>query len=462
MRLYNSLTQQKETHQPLTENTVKLYVCGMTVYDHCHIGHARPMVVFDVLVRYLRSIGKTVYYARNITDIDDKIIQRAAQLKLPFEQLTAEMIASMHQDQQALGLLKADMEPRATEFLPQMIDFVSKLIDQGVAYVAGGDVYFSVEKFPDYGCLSKRNIEDLQAGARVEVNQAKRSPLDFALWKSAKPGEPSWSSPWGEGRPGWHLECSVMSTELLGVPFDIHGGGMDLKFPHHENEIAQSEACYHQGYANTWMHVGLLQVDGEKMSKSLGNFVTIKDALKQYHPEVLRYFMLSGHYRSPVNYTQDTLQGLYNSLSRWYNAIKGVEYQDAEVIPEYIKKFAAAMQDDLNTPEVFAICSELTREINRCKESEKSQDLKTAAAYVATLKQIANTLGLLQEDPQAFLQGEVDDQEAEYINRLIAERKTARQQKNWQRADEIRNELEKMRVVVEDAAGSTTWYKEKI
>lgn len=457
IQVYNSLTKSKAPLVPLVDNHVRLYVCGMTVYDYNHIGHARSMIVFDVIVRYLRYRGVKVTYVRNITDIDDKIINRAQENDEPVNDLTARFIDALHEDERALNVLSPDHEPRATEYIETIIELIQTLIDNDIAYVAdNGDVYFSVERFDEYGKLSHRDIDSLIAGARVEISEAKQAPLDFVLWKMAKPGEPQWSSPWGEGRPGWHIECSAMSTKLLGQPFDIHGGGMDLKFPHHENEIAQSEAAHKKQFANVWMHVGLLQINDEKMSKSLGNFFTIREVLDEHDAEVIRYFMISGHYRSPVNFTQDTLQQIRTSLEHLYIALRGLSEAEPNA-GDFAARFYAAMDDDFNTPDALAVIFDMAHEINRLREGGQ---LEAAAALGAAMREFGSLFAILQQDPDAFLQGELQTDQVEKIDTLIAAREQARAEKDWGESDRIRDELTAMGVVLEDTPDGTVWRKE--
>ncbi|MFI8480982.1 cysteine--tRNA ligase [Pseudomonas sp. NPDC078700] len=455
LTIYNTLSKTKEELKPLVGNHVRMYVCGMTVYDFCHIGHARVMVAFDVIARWLRFRGYELTYVRNITDIDDKIIRRAQENGESFEVLVDRMIAAMHEDEARLSVLRPDMEPRATGHIPGMHEMIQTLIDKGFAYAPGnGDVYYRVGKFVGYGKLSRKKIEDLRIGARIEVDESKEDPLDFVLWKGAKPGEPSWLSPWGEGRPGWHIECSVMSTCCLGETFDIHGGGPDLVFPHHENEIAQSEAATGKLYANAWMHAGAVRVDGEKMSKSLGNFFTIREVLEKYHPEVVRYFLVSSQYRSPINYSEDSLKEAKGALERFYHALKGLPEVAVAGGEAYAERFAAAMDDDFNSPEACAVLFEMVREINRLRDT----NLDAAAGLAARLKELASVLGVLQLEPEAFLQagaeGKVDAAE---VDGLIAARLQARADKNWAESDRIRDQLTAMGVVLEDGKGGTTW-----
>jgi len=456
IHIYNSLTRKKEPFTPITPGKVRLYVCGMTVYDYCHLGHARVMVVFDMAVRYLRARGYEVNYIRNITDIDDKIIRRAAENKEDINALTGRFIQAMNEDAAALGVIPPDSEPRATVHMPQILGMIGKLVERGFAYQAKNrDVYFHVRKFAPYGALSGKTLDELKIGARVEVGEDKDDPLDFVLWKAAKPGEPQWDSPWGAGRPGWHIECSAMSTTCLGNHFDIHGGGMDLKFPHHENEIAQSEASTGEKFANSWMHVGFVRLNEEKMSKSLGNFFTVREVLKKFDPEVVRYFILGSHYRSPLDYSDETLQGAKGALTRLYLALKDLPAAaEAPGAAAYEERFYAAMDDDFNTPGAVAVLFELARDINKLREDGPA----AAAPLGAVLRRLGGILGLLQREPQAFLQGGaangLTDQE---IEALIARRTEARKRKNWAESDRIRDELKAQGVILEDKAGQTTW-----
>lgn len=448
--IYNTKAQQKEVFKPIDPNKIGIYVCGITVYDYCHIGHARTFVAFDIIVRYLKHKfgAKHVTFVRNITDIDDKIIKRAQENNESTNDLTARFIAAMHEDEVNLGLLRPDQEPKATEYMPQMIALVQKLIAKDHAYAAdNGDVYYKVRSFKDYGCLAKRNLEDLAVGARVDVNEAKHDPLDFVLWKAAKPGEPQWDSPWGPGRPGWHLECSAMSMDLLGETFDLHGGGFDLIFPHHENECAQSEAATGKEFVKSWLHVGFLQINKEKMAKSTNNFVTIKDVLKGVTAEELRYFMISGHYRSPLEYSLEQVRNAKQPLERLYTAISSVQ-TTAPIAKDthYEKDFYASMDDDFNTPEAVAVLFDLAKAIN------KATDEAQAASLVALLKQLGGILGLLQQDAVAVL-GKVSLENLDqHVQELIAARVVARQNKDWAEADRIRDELTKLGVSLEDTA----------
>ncbi|MEE9451856.1 MAG: cysteine--tRNA ligase [Gammaproteobacteria bacterium] len=459
LKIYNSLTRQKQEFKPRVPNQVGIYVCGMTVYDYCHLGHARSMVSFDMVVRYLRARGYQVHYVRNITDIDDKIIHRAQEAEEDYQTLTAKFIKAMQEDIKALNILPADEEPRATQYMDSIIDLIQRLIDNNVAYITEeGDVYYAVDQFERYGELSRKDLQGQEAGARVEVVDSKRNPLDFVLWKSAKPGEPHWPAPWGTGRPGWHVECSAMAIECLGENFDIHGGGYDLQFPHHENEIAQSEAATGKTFANFWMHVGFLQIDRQKMSKSLGNFFTIREVLQQYHPETIRYFLLSSHYRSQLNYSLDNLTSAEEALTRFYIALRDMDLASSAVPAEksgYEQRFNAAMDDDFNTPEALAVLFELTREINRLRES----DNKAADPLVALLKKLAAILGLLDHKANDFLQWGSSRDEVKTIEDLVTARNEARQQKNWQEADRLRGVLTSMNVELEDQASGTVWRK---
>lgn len=468
LKIYNSLTRAKEAFRPIIPGQIRMYVCGMTVYDYCHVGHARVLVVFDTVVRYLRARGFKVTYVRNITDIDDKIIQRANELQEPIEALTARFIEAMHEDAQKLGVKPPDLEPRATESMDQILAMIRDLVDKGYAYVASnGDVFYDVSRFEEYGKLSGKDIQDLRVGSRVEVNESKDDPLDFVLWKAAKPEEPSWDSPWGRGRPGWHIECSAMSTAHLGAHFDIHGGGMDLQFPHHENEIAQSEACTGEHFVNVWMHNGFVRIDEEKMSKSLGNFFTVREVLERYKPEEVRYFILDSHYRSPLNYSDDQLDNARSALTRLYTALRGLPQAELEGDDDYLLRFNAAMDDDFNTPEALAVLFSLVREINKTK----GEDPTRAAAMGAQLKHLGGILGLLQDDPDAYLKSLTSTHtlnvtanailvKEEEIENLIEERNQARAAKDWAKADDIRDRLKARGVILEDSTAGTTWRRE--
>ncbi len=445
-----------------------MYVCGMTVYDLCHLGHARVLVAFDAVTRYLRFSGYDVTYVRNITDIDDKIISRANENGEDFSALTKRFIQAMHEDAEELGVLPPDEEPSATASMPEIIDMVQTLIDKGHAYTAQveegadegdndapGDVYYDVSTFENYGKLSGKKLEDLRAGERVAVDERKDDPLDFVLWKAAKPGEPSWDSPWGKGRPGWHIECSAMSTCCLGNHFDIHGGGQDLQFPHHENEIAQSEAATGETFVNLWMHNGFVRIDNEKMSKSLGNFFTVREILKLYKGEEIRYFVLASQYRSPLNYSDQLLDTARTALSRLYNTLRDLDVpEDYDENDEAVDKFKQAMDDDFNTPEALAVIFDLANQVNRLRETDAGAALQKAAV----LKKLANVLGLLEQDPVAFLQaGAAESDDGADIDALIDARNAARENKNWAEADRIRDELDAMGIVLEDKDGKTVW-----
>ncbi|HSI45964.1 MAG TPA: cysteine--tRNA ligase [Methylophilus sp.] len=449
LKLHNTLTRSKQDFTPIQPNKVRMYVCGMTVYDFCHLGHARVMVVFDMVARWFRASGYEVTYVRNITDIDDKIIKRANENNESIQSLTQRFIEAMDEDSAKLGIIRPDIEPRATEHVQGMLDMISKLIEKGFAYQANnGDVFYKVRSFTDYGKLSGKTLDDLRAGERVDVDGAKQDPLDFVLWKSAKAGEPYWESPWGNGRPGWHIECSAMSAELLGEHFDIHGGGQDLQFPHHENEIAQSEATHGCTMANYWLHNGFVRVDDEKMSKSLGNFFTIREVLEKYDPEVVRLFILRAHYRSPLNYSDKHLDDAKASLTRLYTALRGVNASPIEIDWQQPQaaKFKSAMDDDFNTPEALAVLFDLANDLNKDKSEQTA----------ALLKQLASIVGLLQRDPEAFMQGETDAGELD-IDSLITARITAKKAKDFAEADRIRKTLSDAGIVLEDTAQGTTW-----
>jgi len=461
LQIYNTLTNSKTVFTPIEPGKIRMYVCGVTVYDYCHIGHARVMVAFDLITRYLRARGWDVTYVRNITDVDDKIIRRAAENSESVDALTERMIAAMHEDEARLFVLRPDQEPRATAHIDDIIEMVSTLVDKGYAYAAAnGDVYYRVEKFENYGRLTNKVIEDLRAGARVEVEEAKESPLDFVLWKAAKPGEVSWPSPWGEGRPGWHIECSAMSKCCLGATFDIHGGGPDLPFPHHENEIAQSEAANGCSYVNYWMHAGPVRMGQEKMSKSLGNFFTIREVLKHYNPEVIRYFLSSVHYRSYIDYSEDGLREAHSALERFYQALKAVPVvaQEVTLQNDYEQRFVAAMDDDFNTPRALAILFEITSELNKAVREGDS----AAPQLAAQLKRLAGMIGLLQQEPDQFLQGEAGegDLSAEEIEALIEQRSLARKNKDFAEGDRIRDLLAEKGIILKDSREGTGWYRE--
>ena len=458
LKIYNSLHREKQDFVPLEPGKVRMYVCGMTVYDYCHLGHARVLVVFDMVQRWLHASGFDVTYVRNITDIDDKIIRRAQENGESIGELTNRFIACMDEDAAALGVEKPQHEPRATEYIPQMLQLIAQLENNGLAYRApDGDVNFSVRKFPGYGKLSGKSLDDLRAGERVDVGETKHDPLDFVLWKHAKEGEPYWDSPWGKGRPGWHIECSAMSSDLLGRQFDIHGGGQDLQFPHHENEIAQSEGAHQCQFVNYWMHNGFVRVDDEKMSKSLGNFFTIREVLKKYDAEVVRFFILRAHYRSPLNYSDKHLDDARLALARLYTALKIIPGNTQAVVDwqeTHAQRFKNAMDDDFNTPEACAVLFDLATEVNRSKSTELASQLRA----------LAGLLGLLQRDPQSFLQGSPGEGQNEegkltpvMIETLIAERATAKKSKNFAEADRIRQELLAAGIILEDSAQGTSW-----
>ncbi len=454
LRIYNTLSRGLEAFVPLQSGQVRMYVCGMTVYDLCHLGHARSMVAFDVVQRWLRTSGYQVTYVRNITDIDDKIIQRAVKNGETVRGLTDRMIAALHEDADALGIERPTHEPRATDYVPQMLSMIGKLQGKGLAYQASnGDVNFAVRKFPGYGKLSGKSLDELQAGERVAVQDGKHDPLDFVLWKSAKPEEPQdakWDSPFGAGRPGWHIECSAMGCALLGESFDIHGGGADLAFPHHENEIAQSEGANGQPFARTWMHNGFINVDDEKMSKSLGNFFTIRDVLKVYEPEVVRFFVVRSHYRSPLNYSNVHLDDARSALRRLYTALGSVLVQPLAAIDwadPYAARFKAAMDEDFGTPEAVAVLFDLAAEVNRSQSAE----------LAGLLKALGACLGLLQAPPQQFLQAGAGAVDAQAIEAQIAARTAAKAAKNWAEADRIRDALLAQGIELKDSASGTTW-----
>ncbi|HVS26837.1 MAG TPA: cysteine--tRNA ligase [Burkholderiales bacterium] len=471
LKIYNTLAREKQAFKPIHSGRVNMYVCGMTVYDYCHLGHARVLVAFDIVQRWFRASGYAVNYVRNITDIDDKIIKRAAENHEPADALTARFIQFMEEDAQALAVEKPVSEPRATAFVGDMVRTIKTLVDKGLAYrAANGDVYYAVHKFPGYGRLSGKSLEDLRAGERVEIGAEKRDPLDFVLWKAAKPGEPEWDSPWGKGRPGWHIECSVMSEKLLGHHFDIHGGGQDLQFPHHENEIAQSEGANGCTFVNYWMHNGFVRVDEQKMSKSLGNFFTVREVLKKYDAEVVRFFILRAHYRSPLNYSDQHLDDARHALTRLYTALKGIDAASVKLDWQepYAARFKEAMDDDFNTPEATAVLFDLANEVNKTQSPQKA----------GVLKALGGILGLLEREPQQYLQSApkatstivraigggkvsgtaVKDYPPESIEQLIAARAGARKAKNFAESDRIRKDLLEAGIVLEDKPdGKTEW-----
>jgi cysteinyl-tRNA synthetase len=455
LKIFNSLKREKQPFEPIEANKVRMYVCGMTVYDYCHLGHARVMVVFDMVYRWLKVSGYDVTYVRNITDIDDKIIRRAQENRETIQQLTNRFIAFMHEDADALGVLRPDHEPRATEFVPQMLELIDKLQAKGLAYqAADGDVNYAVRKFEGYGKLSGKSLDDLRAGERVEVDNAKQDPLDFVLWKNAKPGEPSWPSPWGDGRPGWHIECSAMSSSLLGKHFDIHGGGQDLQFPHHENEIAQSEGANCCSYVNYWMHNGFVRVDNEKMSKSLGNFFTIREVLEKFDAEVVRFFILRAHYRSPLNYSDAHLDDAKRSLDSLYFTLRDVAPKAQAVASidwtsGFAARFAAALNEDFDSHGAISILFELAAEANRQKSAELSGLLKALGAVI----------GLLEREPMVYLRagGPSDGLNDAEIEGLIASRAAAKAARDFAEADRIRDTLKTAGIVLDDSAQGTSW-----
>lgn len=458
LEIYNSLTHKKEVFKPIESNKVGMYVCGVTIYDLCHIGHGRTFVCFDVVVRYLRYLGFDVKYVRNITDVDDKIIKRANENGEPCNVLTERLTKEMYADFDALGILRPDIEPRATQHIQDIIDLVQQLISNDNAYVAdNGDVMFAIDSFSDYGKLSGQRLEDLKAGIRINIEETKRNPYDFVLWKKSKPGEPMWDSPWGEGRPGWHIECSAMNSHYLGKVFDIHGGGSDLIFPHHENEIAQSRCAWHTDYVKYWMHSGMVMINKEKMSKSLGNFFTIRDLLKQYDGETLRYFLMSAQYRGQLNYSVENLEQSRAALSRLYTSLRNLPEGIAPDNSIYEERFKQAMDDDFNTPLTYAVMFDLAKEINTLR----STDEKTAADLAALLRKLGGVLGILNQQPEKYLQVVVgsDNTEIEKIETLIKLRNDSRKIKDWAKADSARKELSDMGVVIEDGPNGTTWRK---
>jgi len=462
LKIYDSLTQSKREFKPIEPGKIKMYVCGTTIYDYCHIGHGRTYISFDIIARYLRFSGYDLTYVRNITDIDDKIIERANENNETSSELTARFEKIMHEDFAALGIAEPDIEPKATESIAEIIELIETLIEKGFAYQgANGDVYYHVPKFDGYGKLSKQNLDALQAGERVDVATDKKSSMDFVLWKMAKPNEPKWDSPWGEGRPGWHIECSAMTKKCIGSHFDIHGGGSDLQFPHHENEIAQSEAANDCVFANTWIHTGMVQIDKVKMSKSLNNFFTIRDVLKKYRAETVRYFMLSSHYRSQLSYGEDNLDSADAALERFYLSLRDIDLTNLPQIDDsnvYLTKFKTAMDDDFNTPEAVAVLFEVSKEINR----KKVDDPVSTRLLAAVLIKLGGVLGIIQQSPNEFLKASAagDDVDAALVEQLILERKQARENKDWSRADEIRDQFSQMGIVLEDKDGKTTWRRD--
>ncbi len=484
IRIYSTLTGKKEEFVPIREGKAGRYVCGVTVYDLCHIGHARANAAFDIIVRYLRHRGYKVVYVRNFTDIDDKIINRANQEGTDYRTIAERYIREFAVDMGGLGLEKATIEPRATDHIPEMIRLISTLVESGYAYQGGGDVFFSVERFKDYGKLSKRNLEEMQAGARVEVDEKKGNPLDFVLWKGSKPGEPFWESPWGKGRPGWHIECSVMSMKYLGETFDIHGGGKDLVFPHHENEIAQSEGATGKPFARCWIHNGFININREKMSKSLGNILTIKEVLKEWHPEVLRLFFLSSHYRSPLDYTEESLKEAKAGLNRFYSTLKAAQDEmkrsappkgksiaipesSRQAIESFQSRFEEAMDDDFNTAQAMGYLFDLQTHLNSLLTLSRGRPTEELLSLLKKggnhFSKVGSVFGLFREDPENYLNAQKKaglkklNLAEEEILRLIEERNAARKEKNWKRSDEIRNELLTRGIVLEDTPSGTTW-----
>ncbi|CAI8367574.1 MAG: cysteine--tRNA ligase [Gammaproteobacteria bacterium] len=459
LQLHNTLSNSKVPFTPIDEGKIRLYVCGMTVYDYCHIGHARVMVSFDVITRYLRHAGYQVEYVRNITDVDDKIIKRAAENGESCEQLTQRFIDAMHEDELALNVLPPDQEPRATGHIQAIRDMVQTLIEKKYAYAASnGDVYYRVEKFDGYGKLTNRKLEDMRAGARVDINDVKENPFDFVLWKAAKKDEVSWPSPWGEGRPGWHIECSAMTKCCLGNHFDIHGGGPDLPFPHHENEIAQSEAANGETFVNYWLHAGAVRVNKEKMSKSLGNFFTIREVLAKFPAEIVRYLLTASHYRSQIDYAEDALVEAQRALDRLYTAMDQLELQDVSLEGPYLDRFNSAMDDDFNTREAISVLFEMAREVNRLKRDTDPQ----AAVLASQMRGLGNILGLLELDPQAYLKGEAGEGDLADANvdALVVQRQQAKLDRNFALSDQIRDQLKVAGIVLEDSKEGTVWKRE--
>ncbi|MGJ7461608.1 cysteine--tRNA ligase [Halomonas sp. MA07-2] len=460
MQIYNTLTRRKEIFTPIVPGRVRMYVCGMTVYDYCHLGHARVMVAFDVITRYLRYRGYDVTYVRNVTDIDDKILRRAEENGESIASLTERMIEAMHEDEARLSVLPPDREPRATRHIDDILSMIETLIAKGYAYAAdNGDVYYRVRRFEGYGKLNNRDLDEMRSGARVEVDEHKEDPLDFVLWKAAKPGEASWPSPWGEGRPGWHIECSAMSKCCLGDTFDIHGGGPDLTFPHHENEIAQSEAANGKPFVNAWMHAGAVRVNHEKMSKSLGNFFTIREVLEHHDPEVVRYLLLASHYRSAINYAPESLLEARKSLERFYNSLERLALEEGTIDDRFESRFVAAMDDDFNTPEALSVLFDLARELNRARKESPEQ----APALAAELRRLGGILGLLQQDPASFLKAGASELplSEEEIQAKIDARAAAKKARDFAAADGLRDELAALGIILKDAREGTTWVFEK-
>ena len=483
IQIHNTLSGKKEKLQPLEPGHVKLYVCGITSYDYCHIGHARSALAFDMIVKYLRYRGYKVTFVRNFTDIDDKIIARANEQGTSSSELANRFIDEFYTDMDLLGVDRPDIEPKATEHIDEMVSLISELISKGKAYEAGGDVYYIVDSFPEYGKLSKRNIDEMKAGARISINEQKKNPMDFVLWKSSKPGEPSWESPWGPGRPGWHIECSAMSRKYLGETFDIHGGGQDLIFPHHENEIAQSEGANEKPFVNHWIHHGFVTIKDEKMSKSLGNFLTIRDILNNYHPEVLRFFIFSTHYRNPLDFSESAMQDASTGLERLYECVAAIDQlqiseqsddaqsvisgKDRKQIDSFEQKFQTAMDNDFNTAQAQGVIFEMVKTINRIHRKLPAIPLKIDVDYLsdaaAMLTRLANIMGLLCEDAQNYLESlkskRIKDNniDVKAVDALIEEREQCRVAKNWSRSDEIRDQLLSMNVEIKDGPQGTSW-----
>ena len=470
IRIYNTLTKSKETFEPLVPDQIKMYVCGPTVYDSCHVGHARSVVVFDVVVRYLRAMNYQVTYIRNFTDVDDKIIKRSNELGMDTKQLSEKYIGEFHRDMDALNVMRADQEPKVTDHIQEIIGIVETLMEKNAAYLADGDVFYAVDTFAEYGKLSGRKLEDLVAGSRVEINKKKRNPFDFALWKAAKPGEPSWPSPWGDGRPGWHIECSAMSNHFLGETFDIHGGGKDLIFPHHENEIAQSEAAHEKPFARYWMHNGFVNIDNQKMSKSLNNFLTVNDILNTYHPETVRLFLLSNHYRSPIDFSDQNLKESEKALDKIYSLLKRLD-EEANITDavlnstkgNYWQSFCEAMDDDFNTARGIGILFNLVKETNRIIDQTEPGINEKLMPLAADLKKMGHVLGILQQSWQVFFEQRKESKlqdvtlTPDAIDALVAERTAARKKKDWKRADEIREQLDQAGITLEDKSDLTHW-----
>lgn len=466
MKFYNTLTRKKEEFKPLVENEVKMYSCGPTVYNYFHIGNARPFIIFDTLRRYLLYRGNKVTFVQNFTDIDDKMIKKANEEGITVKELAGKFIAEYFKDAEGLGIQKADVHPKATENIDAIIELIQRLIDKGFAYAVNGDVYFSTKNFNDYGKLSQQSLEDLQLGARIDVDERKSDAMDFALWKAQKPGEPAWESPWGKGRPGWHIECSAMANKYLGETIDIHSGGQDLIFPHHENEIAQSEAANGKPFANYWLHNGFINVNNQKMSKSLGNFFTVRDVVKHFEYEVVRFFMLSAHYRSPINFSDELLEQAKNGLDRIYNCLENLKYLEKnsasaalgedeiklkEKLTEFKQKFIDAMEDDLNTADAISVIFEMVKEINTSVTATSNTSAETIVYSIKLLKELGGVLGLLQNEKEDSLDKEVEE--------LIEKRQQARKEKNWKAADEIRDKLKEMGIVLEDTPQGVKWSK---